>query len=268
MTFYRIVIGDSRDMSLVESSSVDFVVTSPPYWNVISFNHPKDIGSIVDRSKFFEELGKVWSECYRVLKPGGHLAVNFADSYMLSGKIECIVPDMLKSMPKEFVLQNRLIWRKYESGAGIVRFPLVDYKNVASGAVEPMNLMNWEYVFVWKKPGRRDWKFELSRSEWVEYCDGVWYIDASAEAGASEVIPGGAVFPVELPKRLIRTYTQKGDVVLDPFGGTGTTMLAAFQTRRSCWLYEVRAEMLPIIKKKVLYGQRRFGETDEWRTYT
>jgi site-specific DNA-methyltransferase (adenine-specific) len=255
-------------MALVPSESVDLVVTSPPYWNVVAYKGPEgDISNIADKRLFFTEISKVWKECHRVLKPGGHLAVNFADVYMTSQKLECVVPDMIESVGDGFYLQNRIIWRKYEPGAGVGRLPITDYQNVKSGLVEPMSLFNWEYVFVWKKPGVRRWNFELSRSEWYSYSDGVWYINSSREAGACEVIPGGAVFPPELPMRLIKIYTQRGDVVLDPFAGTGTVMLAAFKTRRSCWLYEIRPEMLKVIKEKVPFGQKAFDAEVEWKVW-
>jgi len=269
---YTIIIGDSRNMDKVGSGSVRLVVTSPPYWGLFQYSeNPDDISTLREHSDFFRELGKVWKECYRVLQPGGILVVNFQDlgvgskAYGYTREI-CLVGDMVKTVEDSgLFLWSRWIWYKSKSGRAVTDNKAFVYANLEN--TEPKSLFNWEYLFAFRKsaiiPETRKPRF--SRDRWIELQDGVWYVEASESGRYSDVISGGAVFPVEIPKRFIEMYTQPGELVLDPFGGTGTTMLAAFRMGNPCIIYEVRKEMLPIIKAKVGYGKQvLFGDPVEW----
>jgi len=273
MRRYTIVIGDSRQMSEVESNSVRLVVTSPPYWNVVEYSKQSaDLSNIRDRKQFFEELGKVWAECARVLEPGGILVVNWQD-LIVGSKVYgyprevCVAGDMCESVERAgLILISRWIWHKTKYGAGVTRARYTTYGNLAEGVV-PRAFGNWEYCFAFMKRGwqKVHRQLDFTREEWKRWNSGVWYIEASVSSGACKYIEGGAVYPVELPKRFIKIYSLPGETVLDPFGGTGTTMKAAFELRRSCILYEVRPEMLGIIKNKVGYGTQPLDDRVEWK---
>lgn len=273
MRKYTIVIGDSRNMKEVKDSSVRLVACSPPYWNVVEYsNQPSDISNIRDRHQFFEEISKVWAECKRVLEPGGILVVNWQDLIVGSRvygypREICVAGDMCESVEKTgLILVSRWIWHKTEYGAGVTKARYTNFGNLVEGNV-PRAFGNWEYIFAFLKrdPFDRKRKLDFTREEWMKWNSGVWYIEASVSSGACEVLEGGAVFPVELPGRFIKIYSLPGETILDPFLGTGTTMLAAFNLGRGCIGYEARKEMLKTIKEKVRYGTQPLDDEVEWK---
>lgn len=273
MRFYKVVLGDSRDMSEVQNSSVDFIVTSPPYWHLDVFSKEGDVGWDKDLSRyhtqetFFSEISKVWKECERVLRPGGVLICEFEDypvgSRMYGYPREIFLAgDMVVSIEKSgLVLISRWFVRKFETGVAGLKFPYTLYDNLRSAC--PRAIVNVAYAFAFYKaeykPKQR--KLDFNRKEWTEWCDGVWNINFM---GTGLDISGGATFPVEFAKRCMKIYSNPGDVVLDPFGGTGTTMKAAFELGRSCVLYEVLERMLPIIKGKAQFGTQDLHEPILW----
>ena len=115
------------------------------------------------------------------------------------------------------------------------------------------NNVYFEYIFILKKPGKRrvdpeaKEKSKLSREEWKEYVQRIWRIETETEWFQGHE----AVFPVEVPKRLIRMYSFVGDTVLDPFLGSGTTTLAAMQLGRNSIGYEINEELIPVIKRRL-----------------
>jgi len=272
MRYYKIVIGDSRNMKEVVDGSVRLVVTSPPYWNVVEYStQQNDISNIRDKHQFFEEIGKVWAECKRVLEPGGILVINWQD-LIVGSKVYgypreiCVAGDMCESVERTgLILISRWVWYKTKYGAGSVRARYTNFGNLVEGNV-PRAFGNWEYIFAFMKRDPFDKKrsLDFTREEWMRWNSGVWYIEASVSSGACEFIEGGAVFPVELPKRFIKIYSLPGEVVLDPFLGTGTTMRAAFELGRSCIGYEVRKEMLKTIKDKVGFGAQSLDDEAQW----
>lgn len=276
MLSYKIIIGDSRNMKEVKSSSIDLVVTSPPYFNLDVFSKPGDKGVENDLSRiflkdeFFRELTKVWKECERVLKPGGILVNEFEDypvgsRYYGYPRELFLAGDMVKSVEDSgLVLISRWFWRKFETGTALSKFAYTQYANLKRSI--PRAIVNVAYCFAFYKRyhGGRKRKLDFSREEWKIFSDGVWNIEAKT-SGAGEVISGGAVYPVELIERVIRIYTVPGDIVLDPFGGTGTTLLASRRLSRSCVIYEVLSKMLPVIKAKTEYGTQKLDEEIEWK---
>lgn len=272
MRKYTVIIGDSRNMDKVQDESVRLVVTSPPYWNVVEYSEQEgDISNIRGRKEFFDEISKIWAECKRVLEPGGILVVNWQD-LIVGSKIYgyprevCVAGDMCGSVERNgLILMSRWIWYKTRYGAGVNRARYTTFGNLEEGNI-PRAFGNWEYCFAWQKrdPFGKKRGLDFTRKEWMEWNSGVWYIEASVSAGACEVLEGGAVFPVELPSRFIKIFSLPGEVVLDPFLGTGTTMLAAFMLRRSCIGYEVRKEMLQTIKGKVGFGAQVLDDEIKW----
>jgi site-specific DNA-methyltransferase (adenine-specific) len=169
---------------------------------------------------------------------------------------------MVRSIEKSgLYLISRWIVKKFESGTALKKFQYTMYDNLKQ--CTPRAVSNWAYAFAFAKteykPKPR--KLDFKREEWAEWSDGVWNINF---IGGGLDISGGATYPVEFAKRCIKIYTNPGDVVLDCFGGTGTTMLAAFELGRSCILYEVLERMLPIIKAKVHFGQQDMFEPVQW----
>lgn len=276
MLSYKIVMGDSRQMPEVESNTVSLVVTSPPYWHLDVFSKEGDKGAENDLSRillkedFFEELTRVWAECERVLVPGGILVVEWED-YPPGSRVYgypreiCICGDIVRSVERaRLYLISRWIWKKFESGVALNKFQYTMWSNLKQTI--PRAVANWAYCYAFYKrySGSRKRELDFNREEWKLFSDGIWDIEAKT-SGAGAVISGGAVYPVELISRFIRIFTMPRDVVLDPFLGTGTTMLASRQLSRSCVGFEVLEKMLPVIKGRVEYGKQRLDEEVEWK---
>ena len=264
---YILLVGDAREkLKQIPEESVNLVVTSPPYAWEFKYGGQLQLGNILNTRTFFHELEKVWRLCYKCLVPGGYIAVVWADipdARKLHGKymIEPLVHHMVRSMEKcNFDLVSQWIWRKYEPGATVTIRPYLAYKQMSTGKYIPKSANNWEYVFVWRKPSGNEMPcFDVKENEWYpEYLDGVWNIPY----GPEDKDP--ACYPVELAKRLIKIYSRKYMTVLDPFLGSGTTMRAALELKRSCIGVEVNEAMIPRIKEKTNWGSQLLEGEIEW----
>lgn len=275
MLYYKIICGDSRQMPEVQSNVADLVVTSPPYWTLDVFSKEGDVGQEGDLSRyhskksFFTEITKTWKECERVLKPGGVLVCQWEDfppGSRYTGYMNeiCLVGPMVKSIEDAgLTLFSRWFVRKFEPGVAVEKFPYTLYGNLKTAY--PRAVANVSYAFAFYK---REYnvthfprKVDFTREEWAEWSDGVWNINF---LGTGLDISGGATYPVEFAKRCIKLFTNKGDTVLEPFLGTGTTMRAAYELERSCIGFEVLERMLPTIKQKVHFGTAGMFEPVQW----
>jgi len=251
----KIIIGDSRKMIEVENNSIDLVVTSPPYWHIKDYGVEGQIGYGQSLHEYLKDLYRVWKECYRILKPGRRLCINIGDQFVRS-----IIYGRYKVIPlhAEFIAQcedigfdymGSVIWQKKTTmnttgGANVMG----SYPYPPNGMVE----IDYEFILIFKKPGKSQKipkdikeKSKLTKEEWKEYFYGHWYF------GGARQIEHEAMFPEELPKRLIKMYTFVGDTVLDPFLGSGTTVKAALTLNRNAIGYEINEKFLNIIKEKL-----------------
>ncbi|HWP83035.1 MAG TPA: DNA methyltransferase [Bacteroidota bacterium] len=254
-TFHKIVIGDSRTMTDLNDESVHLVVTSPPYWQLKDYGHQDQIGFDHCYEEYINNLNLVWKECYRVLHKGCRLCINIGDQFARSVyygryKVIPIRTEIIKFCETMgFDYMGAVIWQKVTTtnttgGATIMgSFPYP-----RNGIIK----IDYEFILIFKKLGdppkpSREAK-ELSKltiSEWNEYFAGHWNF------GGEKQDKHLAMFPEELPKRLIRMFTFVGDTVLDPFLGSGTTTLAAKNLARNSVGYEINHDFLPIIQKKL-----------------
>lgn len=260
-------------MSEVQSNSVTLVVTSPPYATLDVFSKEGDVGSENDLSRyhtldtFFSEIAKVWKECERILQPGGVLVCQWEDypvgsRYYGYPREICLCGPMIESIEKSgLALISRWFVRKFETGVAGLKFPYTLYDNLRSAYPRAIANVSYAFAFYKKEYKSKQRKLDFKRKEWTEWCDGLWNINF---IGGGLNISGGATYPVEFAKRVIKIYTNPGDVVLDCFLGTGTSMLAAFELGRSCIGYEVLERMLPIIKGKVQFGTQDLHEPILW----
>ncbi len=251
----KIIIGDSRKMTEVKNNGIDLVVTSPPYWHIKDYGVEGQIGYGQSLHEYLKDLYRVWKECYRVLKPGRRLCINIGDQFARS-----IIYGRYKIIPlhAEFIAQcedigfdymGSVIWQKKTTmnttgGANVMG----SYPYPPNGMIE----IDYEFILIFKKPGKSEKvpkeikeKSKLTKEEWKEYFYGHWYF------GGAKQIEHEAMFPEELPKRLIKMYTFVGDTVLDPFLGSGTTVKAALNLRRNAIGYEINEKFLEIIKEKL-----------------
>jgi len=253
--FGKIIIGDSRRMPELNDESIDLIVTSPPYWHIKDYGVPGQIGYGQDLHQYLKNLYYVWSECFRVLKKGGRFCLNIGDQFA-----RAIIYGRYKVIPlhAEFIAQcesigfdfmGSIIWQKKTTmnttgGANVMgSFPYPP-----NGIVE----IDYEFIHIFKKPGKRKKvskeikeASKLSKEEWKEYFSGHWHFGGAKQIGHE------AMFPDELPKRVIKMFTFVGDTVLDPFLGSGTTVKVALELERNGIGYEINKNFLNIIKKKI-----------------
>lgn len=251
----KIIIADSRKMPEVEDGSIQLIITSPPYWSIKDYGVKNQIGYGQTLHEYLKDLYRVWKESYRVLEPGRRLVINIGDQFARS-----IVYGRYKIIPlhAEIIAQcedigfdymGSIIWQKKTTmnttgGANIMG----SYPYPPNGMVE----IDYEFILIFKKPGKsrkvsRDIKEKsrLTKEEWKEYFNGHWYF------GGARQVEHQAMFPEELPRRLIKMFSFVGETVLDPFLGSGTTAKIALELGRNAIGYEINEEFLPIIKKKL-----------------
>ena len=250
-----IIIGDSRRMEELKDESVHLIITSPPYWQLKDYGNGSQIGFNDSYEDYINNLNLVWKECYRVLHKGCRLCVNIGDQFARSVyygryKVIPIREEIIKFCETiGFDYMGAIIWQKVTTcnttgGATIMgSFPYP-----RNGIIK----LDYEFILVFKKLGDpskvsreiRE-KSKLTLEEWNEYFYGHW--NFSGERQDKHL----AMFPEELPKRLIKMFSFVGDTVLDPFLGSGTTCLAARKLGRNSVGYEVNEDFLQIIKEKL-----------------
>ena len=250
----KIIIGDSRSMAEVEDESIDLVVTSPPYWHIKDYGIKGQIGYGQSLHQYLRDLYYVWQECFRVLRPGSRLCLNIGDQFARAS-----VYGRYKVIPlhAEFIAQGEqigfdfmgsVIWQKKTTmnttGGAVV---MGSYPYPPNGIIE----IDYEFIHIFKKPGKSKKVLpetkeasKLTKEEWKEYFAGHWYFGGARQLGHE------AMFPEELPRRLIRMFSFRGDTVLDPFLGSGTTVKVALDLGRNAVGYEINEDYLEVIKEK------------------
>ncbi len=251
----RIIIGDSRRMIEIDNGTIQLIITSPPYWSIKDYGNKNQIGYGQTLHEYLKDLYRVWKESYRVLEPGRRLIINIGDQFARS-----IVYGRYKIIPlhAEIIAQcedigfdymGSIIWQKKTTmnttgGANVMG----SYPYPPNGMVE----IDYEYILIFKKPGKSKKikkeikeKSKLSKEEWKEYFSGHWHF-----AGARQ-IDHQAMFPDELPRRIIKMFSFVGETVLDPFLGSGTTAKVALELNRNAIGYEINEDFLQIINQKL-----------------
>jgi DNA modification methylase len=251
----KIIIGDSRAMVEVADAAVDLVVTSPPYWHIKDYGAPGQIGYGQSLHQYLQDLYYVWSECFRILRPGSRLCLNIGDQFARSAiygryKVIPLHAEFIGQCEKlGFDFLGSIIWQKKTTmnttgGANVMG----SYPYPPNGLVE----IDYEFILIFKKPGEgkkvsREIKeaSKLTKEEWKEYFYGHWHFGGAKQLGHE------AMFPGELPRRLLRMFTFPGDTVLDPFLGSGTTVKVALELGRKAVGYEINEDFLGIIEEKI-----------------
>jgi DNA modification methylase len=261
-TNHKIIIGDSRCMKELRDESMHLIITSPPYWQLKDYGDKRQIGYDHTYEEYINNLNLVWNECHRVLHPGCRLCINIGDQFARSVyygryKIIPIRTEIIRFCETTgFDYMGAIIWQKITTcnttgGATIMgSFPYP-----RNGIVK----LDYEFILLLKKRGNapkvaREIKerSRLTQEEWNSYFTGHWNFPGERQDKHL------AVFPEELPKRLIKMFSFVGDTVLDPFLGSGTTSVAARNLSRNSVGYEINESFLPIISDRLRLQQRDF----------
>jgi len=258
-TTHKLIQGDARAVPYLQDGSVHLIVTSPPYWTLKRYNENEaQLGHVAEYEAFLAELGKVWREAYRVLVPGGRLVCVVGDvclSRREHGR-HVVVPlhaDICVACRKlGFDNLNPIIWHKianasYEVQNGNPGFLGKPY--------EPNAIIknDIEFILMQRKPGGyRKPTAEQRRMSMIDKADyGEWFRQMWTITGAS-TREHPAPFPLELARRLVHMFSFWGDTVLDPFCGTGTTMIAAMKSGRNSVGVEIDAAYCRMAAKRLL----------------
>lgn len=269
--FYK----NAQKMSEVPTASVHLIVTSPPYFNIKdyakdgyqqrinSMSHAEQLGDISDYDHFIGELLKVWKECERVLKPNGKLVINTPLMPMKKADYTThynrhifdlnadIQNSILHQQPTSMFLFDVYIWERTNPSKklmfGSYPYPRNFYAQNTS-----------EFITVYVKDGMPDNRLpknlkeesKLTEKEWVEFTKQIWRIPIP---GKNDIAFGehSAIMPEEIVYRCIRLFTYKGDIVLDPFAGSGTTLKVARENDRRYIGYEIMNSYRDVINRKL-----------------
>ena len=269
-TKHRLINADSRDLSFLADNSVHLVVTSPPYWNLKRYNeHPDQLGHIQDYEKFLGELEKVWKHIFRILVPGGRLVCVTGDvcvarrSYgrHLVFPLHADICVMCRKMG--FDNLNPIIWHKIANAS----YEINNGSKFLGKPYEPNAIIknDMEFILMQRKPGGyRTPTLDQRRTSKIEKTDfNQWFQQIWDIPGASTK-KHPAPFPLELALRLVKMFSFEGDVVLDPFCGSGTTMLAALKAKRNSIGIEVDPTYCQIIAKTIQYELNNFWKTADF----
>ncbi len=265
-THHKIIIGDSRRITELPDESVHLVITSPPYWQLKDYGNENQIGFHDTYESYINNLNLVWKECYRVLQNGCRLCVNIGDQFARSvyyGRYKVIpirteITKFCETIGMDYM--GAIIWQKVTTtnttgGASIMG----SFPHPRNGILK----IDYEFILIFKKLGNppkvsKEIKelSKLTTDEWNTYFSGHW--NFAGERQDKHL----AMFPEELPRRLIRMFSFVGDTILDPFLGSGTTSLAAKNLNRNSVGYEISQTFIPIIKNKLKISERDiFGDS-------
>ena len=265
-TTHKIIFGDSRQMNKVNDNSVHLVVTSPPYWQLKDYGSDAQIGFHESYEDYINNLNLVWKECHRIIHDGCRLCINIGDQFARSvyyGRYKVIpirteIIRLCETIGFDFM--GSIIWQKVTTcnttgGASIMgSFPYP-----RNGIVK----IDYEFILLFKKLGKSpkvDKKVKelsaMSTKDWNLYFNGHWNFPGEKQ---SEHL---AMFPEELPRRLIRMFSFHGENVLDPFLASGTTSLAAIKLNRNSIGYEINESFKANIEHKLFGAKNLFNEAE------
>jgi site-specific DNA-methyltransferase (adenine-specific) len=245
-------------MPEIESGSIQFVVTSPPYWNLKKYgsdsSNSRQLNSKQAYLQYLHEIQNVLREVKRVMEPGRFVSINIGTA-ISNDRMRAINADVQKIMEDlNFTFKKEIIWVKPKGTQGLWQRGVTKFlKTEPYPCFFNLNIMH-EYILIFQNDGSLQVnltdKSKLSEEFVKQVAWSVWDMPISLTKGHP------APFPYAIPERLIKLYTFENDTVLDPFGGSGTTMKAARDQKRNSILYEINPEYIELIKNKVNWNKR------------
>ncbi|WP_279057108.1 DNA methyltransferase [Barnesiella intestinihominis] len=257
-TIHTLVNGDSRKLSLIPDKSVHLIITSPPYWQLKDYGNDNQIGFHDSYESYINNLNAVWSECNRVLHDGCRLCINIGDQFARSvyyGRYKVIpirteIIRFCEALGMDYM--GAIIWQKQTTmnttGGGAV---MGSFPYPRNGILK----IDYEFILIFKKQGKapvptleQKQLSEMTKEEWNLFFASHWNFGGAKQDGHI------AVFPEELPHRLIKMFSFAGETVFDPFMGSGTTALAARNLQRNSIGYEINPDFKSFYERKVAYS--------------
>ena len=256
------MLGDSRDMFLVEDESVHLIITSPPYWQLKDYSSKLQIGFHQSYEDYINNLNLVWLECIRILHPGCRICINIGDQFSRSkiyGRYKVVpirteIIRFLEHLGLDYM--GAIIWQKVTtcktSGGAII---MGSFPYPRNGIIK----IDYEFILIFKKLGKppnvtaeQKQHSKLTNKEWNEYFYGHWNFSGEQQ----KLHP--APYPLELPTRLIKMFSFYGETVFDPFLGSGTTTLAAKNLNRNSIGYECNLDYFNRMKQRFDMATEQF----------
>lgn len=255
-TTHKLIQGDSRNLSRIKDRSVHLIITSPPYWQLKDYGNDGQIGFHDSYECYINNLNAVWAECYRVLHDGCRLCINIGDQFARSvyyGRYKVIpirteIIRFCETLGMDYM--GAVIWQKQTTmnttGGGAV---MGSFPYPRNGILK----IDYEFILIFKKQGKapvptveQKKLSEMTKEEWNAYFASHWNFGGAKQDGHI------AVFPEELPRRLIKMFSFAGETVFDPFMGSGTTALAARNLQRNSIGYEINPDFKQYYEQKVV----------------
>jgi len=269
---HQLVLGDARELGAVRDATVDLVVTSPPYpmiemWDECFRTMSPAAGQALDRGDgtaaleaMHRQLDRVWDQAHRVLTPGGFACINIGDATRtIGGQFQLFSNHariLAGAQRAGFTVLPDILWRKPTNAPN---------KFMGSGMLPAGAYVTYEheYVLILRKGGKRRFASQADKARrresaffWEER--NVWFSDiwqglrgVGQKLGAGPARKRSAAFPLELAYRLVAMYSLQGDTVLDPFVGTGTTMVAAACQARNSVGVELDASLESLVDESM-----------------
>ncbi|NJK75706.1 MAG: site-specific DNA-methyltransferase [Oscillatoriales cyanobacterium RU_3_3] len=265
-SFHSLLQGDSRNLANIPDASVHLAVTSPPYWNLKEYiKSPNQLGEIADYEQFLQELDKVWQQVWRVLVPGGRLAIVVGDVCVARRRF-----GRHMVFPLHASIQEGCRHLGFDNLAPIIWYKIANASMEAAGngtsflgkPYEPGGVIknDIEFILMQRKPGGYRSPNLTARvlSVIPETLHRQWFQQIWQDVKGASTKQHPAPYPLELAERLVRMFSFAGDTVLDPFMGTGTTCVAAANWGRNSIGIDVEPSYHQMALKRMqeIYGLR------------
>lgn len=229
----------SENMDEIPDNSVHLMITSPPY------NVGKEYDNDLTLDEYLELLTSVFSQTYKKLVTGGRACINIANigrkPYI---PLHAMIIEMMLDL--KFLMRGEIIWNKSTSAGGSCAW------GSWMSASNPVLRDFHEYILIFSKESysknkSQEKKDTIGHDEFIQWTKSIWTFPAVN----AKKIGHPAPFPIELPHRLINLYSYEGDVVLDPFCGSGTTCIAAVQNKRNYIGYDIEEKYIQLSKNRI-----------------
>ena len=264
MSKVKIYNDDCRSLSEFVKEKIDFIVFSPPYWNLRDYEEKKQIGKFQSYEDYIDSMKETFSECYKVLKEGRFMAINIGTVVSKEG-MKFVCGDFVKTCEEvNFIFRKDIIWHKPKGTTkwqrGATQFTQNPYPLFYNTNI------NHEFILIFQKGSTNEKKkskpFNKVFTRDMAYS--VWDIIPinSPKLDEKHVAP----YPEEIPRRLIQLYTNKNETVLDPFAGSGTTNKGAMELGRKSVAVELSKKYCSLIKKKI--KNVKFNSYDQTKIYS